>query len=137
MLIGHLYIFFVKKKSLFLSFVLLKIGVLSFYYCKISLNNMDTSPLSDKNFQKFSFFFCLFRPHLRHMEVPRLGVQLELQLPAYATAIAKWDPSRICDLHQSSWQHQILNPLSEARDQTFNLMVPSQIRFHFTTTGTP
>ena len=29
----------------------------------------------------------------------------------------------------SSWQHQILNPLSEARDRTCNLMVPSRIRF--------
>ena len=42
-----------------------------------------------------------------------------------------------CDLHHSSWQHQIPNPLSEARDRTCNLMVPSQIRFHCTTTGTP
>ena len=32
---------------------------------------------------------------------------------------------------------QILNPLSKARDQTYNLMVTSQIRFHCTTTGTP
>ena len=28
------------------------------------------------------FFFLLFRPHLQHIEVPRLEVQLELQLPA-------------------------------------------------------
>ena len=27
------------------------------------------------------------------------------------------------DLHYSSWQHQILNPLTEARDQTCNVMV--------------
>ena len=37
----------------------------------------------------------------------------------------------------SSRQCQILNPLSEARDQTFNLMVPSQIHFGCTMTGTP
>ena len=54
------------------------------------------------------------------MEVPRLGVEWELQLPAYATATVTWDPSSICD--HSSWQHQILNPLSEARDRTYNLM---------------
>ena len=30
--------------------------------------------------------------HLWHMEVPRLGVQLELQLPAYTTATAMPDP---------------------------------------------
>jgi len=63
------------------------------------------------------------------MEVPRLGVELELQLSAYTTATAMQDPSLICGLHYSSLQSQILNPLSEARDQTRNLMVPSQICF--------
>ena len=48
--------------------------------------------------------------------------------PAYATATAMQDPSHVCDLHHSSQQRQIMNPLSEARDQTNNLMVPSQIR---------
>ena len=34
------------------------------------------------------FFFPLsfLGPHLRHMEVPRLGVESELQLPTYTTA---------------------------------------------------
>ena len=81
--------------------------------------------------------FCFLGPYLRHMEVPRLGVQLELQLPAYATATATSDPSHACDLHHSSQQHQILNPLSKARDRTLNLMIPSRICFCFTTTGTP
>ena len=66
-----------------------------------------------------------------------LGVKLELQLPAYTTATAKQDLSRICYLHHSSRQHQILNPLSKAGDQTYNLMVLSQICFRCTTTGTP
>ena len=52
------------------------------------------------------------------MEVPRLGVELESQLPAYATATATQDLSFICNLHHSPWQCQILNPLSKARDQT-------------------
>ena len=69
------------------------------------------------------------------MEVPRLGVELELQLPAHATATS--DLSCICDLHHSLRQRRILNPLSEARDQTHILMVPSQICFRCTTTGTP
>ena len=30
--------------------------------------------------------------HLPHMEVPKLGVQSELWLPAYTTAIATPDP---------------------------------------------
>ena len=37
----------------------------------------------------------------------------------------------------SSWQCQILNPLSEARDWTCNLMVPSLICFRCTTMETP
>ena len=53
--------------------------------------------------------------HLWHMEVPRLGVKSELQLPAYTTATATWDLSHICDLHHRSRQCQILNTLSEAR----------------------
>ena len=56
------------------------------------------------------------------MEVPRLGVQLELLLPAYSTATATWDLSRVSDLHQSSWQRWILNPLSKATDRTLVLM---------------
>ena len=41
----------------------------------------------------FPFFsFCLFRPQVWHMEVPRLGVESELQLPAYTTATAAPDP---------------------------------------------
>ena len=40
----------------------------------------------------FVFCFVFLGPHLQHTEVPRLGVKLELQLPAYATATATWDP---------------------------------------------
>ena len=74
--------------------------------------------------------FVFLGPHLWHTDVPRLEVESELELPAYPTAIAKPDPSFICDLHHSSWQIQILNPLSEARDQTCILMDTSQIHFH-------
>ena len=76
-----------------------------------------------------SFFFCFLGLYPWHMEIPRLGVELELQLPAYTTATAMPDLSCICELHHSSQQCQILNPLSEARDQTHNLMVPSWICF--------
>ena len=58
----------------------------------------------------------------------QLGVESELQLPAYAIVTATPDPSHVWDLHHSSWQCQILNPLSKARDRTRNLMVPSRIR---------
>ena len=46
------------------------------------------------------------------MEVPRLGVELELQLLVYTTATAMQDPHRVCDLHHSSQQRRIPNPLS-------------------------
>ena len=61
-------------------------------------------------------------PYLRHMEVPRLRVESELQLPAYSTATAMWDPRLVCELHCSLWLHQILNQLSKARDQTCILL---------------
>ena len=62
-------------------------------------------------------FVCLFlEPPPQHMEVPRLGVELELQLPACTTATATLDPSHIHDLHHSSQQRQILNPLIRAGD---------------------
>ena len=40
--------------------------------------------------------------HLQHMEIPRIGVEWQLQLPAYPTATAKPDLSHVCNLHHSS-----------------------------------
>ena len=79
------------------------------------------------------FVFCfLFFPFLgllsRHMEVPRLGGLTRAVAAGYTRATATRDLSRVCDLHHSSRQRLILNPLREARDQTQNLMAPSQIR---------
>ena len=68
-----------------------------------------------------------------HMEGPRLGVEWELQLPAYITATATTtairDLSRDCKLHHSSWQSQILNPPSEARDGTCILEDTSRVHY--------
>ena len=63
-----------------------------------------------------SFLFFFLGLHLWHMEITWLEVESELQLPATATATAMQDPSRVCDLHHSSQQQWILNPLSENRD---------------------
>ena len=64
----------------------------------------------------YFYFFVFLGPHLWHMEVPRLGIKLELWPPAYTIARAMPDPSRMCDLHHGSQQLQILNPLSKARN---------------------
>ena len=81
----------------------------------------------------FFFFFSFLGPHLRHMEVPRIGVKLELQLLAYAFP----DPSGVCNLHHSSQQRWFLNPLSKARVWTSILMDTNQVPYHWATTGTP
>ena len=69
-------------------------------------------------------------PYPWYMNVPRLRIESEeLQLPAYITATATPDPSHVCDLYHSSWQLQIFNPVSKARDRTHVLMGTIQIHF--------
>ena len=80
---------------------------------------------------------CFLGPHPWHMEVPRPRVQSELYPPAYTTATAMRDLSHICDPHHSSWPCQILNPLSEARERTHNLMDTRWMHLHCPTMGTP
>ena len=79
-------------------------------------------------------FFCLFA---FSRAAPTAYGDSQARDLIRARATAMWDPSRICNLHHSSWQRQILNPLSEARDRTRNLMVPSWIHFHCAMMGTP
>ena len=67
------------------------------------------------------YFFFFLGPHPWHMEVPRLGFN--------------WSCS--CKPTPQPQQRGILNPLSEARDETRNLLVPSRVRFRCATTGTP
>ena len=64
------------------------------------------------------------------MKVPRLGVKSELQLPDHAKTTTSHDPRCVCNLHHSSRQCQILNPLSEAKDQTCILMDTSWVYYH-------
>ena len=75
----------------------------------------------------YIYFFSFLRLNVWHMDVPSLGVKSELQLRAYTHSNAGSKP--VCDPHYSSWQHQVPNPLIEARDQTHILMGASQIRF--------
>ena len=64
----------------------------------------------------FFFFLVFLGPHSQHMEVPRLGVELELQPLVCTTATATLDLSSIFDLYHISGQCQICNPLSSAGD---------------------
>ena len=56
-------------------------------------------------------YFCFLGMPLRHMEVPRLGIESELQLLATDTAIP--DPSHLCNLHHSLRPCWILDPFIE------------------------
>ena len=100
---------------------------------------MGTNGLMDMGqlFNLFYFIICFLGLHSQHTEVPRPGVELDLQLLAFTTTTATQDLSCICDIHHSSWQCQIPDPLSKARDQTCILMDTSQICFCCATTGTP
>ena len=102
------------------------------------MGSISTSLKLYSLYKSKDFFVCVFLGlHLRHMEVGRLGVESELWLPAYTTAMATQDPSHICNLHHSSWWHLILNPLSKARDRIHILMDTSQVCYCWAMTGTP
>ena len=64
------------------------------------------------------FFFFFWGPHLWYMKVPGLGSWIRVANEAYTTAKAIGDLICICNLFYSLWQFQILNPTSEARNQT-------------------
>ena len=82
-------------------------------------------------------WFCFLGLHTQHMEVPRLGAESELRLQAYATGTAKGDLSHICNLDHSSWQCQILNPLSKARDWTQVLVDTGGDHYRWAMKGIP
>ena len=114
-----------KKKSL-------SCDTFRFLWCKFSFVLISSYQLSMKSggdtynqlscaFCIISFFFLLLGLHWQHMEVPRLRVKSELQLLAYPSATATWDPGHICN--HSLWPRWIPNPLSEARDCPPVLMV--------------
>ena len=65
------------------------------------------------------------------MEVARLGVKLELQLPTYATATSNTGSElRLRPTPQLTGTPEPYNPLSEARDQTGILLDTSRVHFH-------
>ena len=83
-----------------------------------------------------SLFFLLFRAAPTGYGGSQARGQIGATATAQATATVTPDLSLVCNLYCSSWQRWILNPLSEARHRTHNLMVASRICFCCTTTGT-
>ena len=81
------------------------------------------------------FYFIVF--YFRATPTAYGGSQARGLIGAYTTATAMPDLSRVCDLHHSSWQPQILSPLREGREWTCLLKEASQIRFCWATVGTP
>ena len=64
------------------------------------------------------------------MEVPRLEVELGMQLPAYTMVIVMLDLSHIsdlCQIYATTHSAGSLNPLNEARDQTHIFMGTSWV----------
>jgi len=72
------------------------------------MQQFKSSFISFSFFLSFFFFFFFLGPPPQRMEVPRLGVDSEMLLPAYTTATATWDLSHDCDLPNSSWQPRSL-----------------------------
>ena len=82
-------------------------------------------------------FFLWFRAALTAYGGSQARGLIRAIAAAYATATAMQYPSQVCNQHHSSWQCCILNPLSEARDWSCDLMVLSWVRFQCATVGTP
>ena len=97
---------------------------LKFYKLTLLIHKMKIkNNVSQRLVSMMTLFFFFLGLHLQLMEVPRLGVESELRLEAYTTETATPDLSCICDLQCSLQQCWILNPMSEARDQTHILIV--------------
>ena len=82
------------------------------------------------------FIFCLFRA----TPMAYGCSQARSQVGAVAASLCQNHSnarSKPCLLHHSSWKCWILNPLNEARDQTFNLMASSWIHFLWARMRTP
>ena len=80
-------------------------------------------------FYLFIYLF-VFLPFLGPLPVAQGGSQARGRIRAVAAGLCEShsNAGSVCNLHHSSRQCRILNPLSKARDRTRNPMVPSWIR---------
>ena len=113
------------KSQIYLDLIIFSIDVLLLFEGPIQDTTLHLVPISLISLSLS--FFCLFRG----VPVAYRGSQGRGQIGTVA------DPSHVCDLYHSSWQHQILNPLSEVKDQTCIFMDANQIQFCQDTMGTP
>ena len=81
----------------------------------------------------FLFFFLLFKAAPVAYGSSSARGLIRAVTTAYATATAMPDPSHVCNLHHSSRQCRILNPLSEARDRNCIFLDTSQFPYHWIT----
>ena len=85
-------------------------------------------PIKSKPFCEFQIYMFFSWPH----PAVYVGSQARGPIGAIAAGLSQSHSNvgseHICNLHHSSWQCWIINPLSKGKDRTRNLMVPSQIR---------
>ena len=111
----------------------------SLYWTSSWTPTKRSTPSQGISLRKFlSFFLCFLRLYPWHG-----GSQARDQTGAGAVDLyhshsnARSEPNLWPTPQLKATPVKILNPLSEARDWTQNLVVPSWIRFHCTTMGTP
>ena len=77
------------------------------------------------NFFKFEcvvlfILFWFFRDTLAAYGSSQARGQVRAGAASLFTATATQDPSHVCNRHQGSWQHWILNLMSEARESNLH-----------------
>ena len=86
----------------------------------------------------YLFYFLLFRatPAAYGSSQAKGWIGAAATNLCYSLRNARFQP-HLQPIYHSSWQHQILNPLSWSRDGTHILMDTSRVRYHWAMTGTP
>ena len=95
------------------------VSTLDGVYYSVCIYSINYTPTSyDHVNKKAMWIFFFFMPTPAAHGSFRARGRMGAAAAGYATATAMWERSRICDLHHSLQQRQILPPLSKARDRT-------------------